>query len=392
MKRTMPRTLTRTPVQLFSVFLFALLAFSVQAANMIPAPPQIAATAYLVMDADTGEILLEKNADERFAPASLTKMMTSYIVEYEISRGNVSEDDLVPVSEKAWRTPGSRMFIREGTQVKLGDLLRGVIIQSGNDASVALAEYIAGGERAFADLMNQHATMLGLKNTQFRNATGLPDPEHYSSPHDLALIGRALIQQFPEHYSIYSEKYFTYNDIRQPNRNRLLWRDDSVDGIKTGHTEEAGYCLVASAKRDDMRLISVVLGTNSEEARAQETQKLLAYAFRFFRTHKLYEANQVLNQTRVWGGAVDQVRLGLDEALSVTIPRGQRDQLEASLDLDRVIKAPIARGQVLGRVVVTLDGEEVKSVPLVALDAVAEGGFFKRIWDEILLFFTGLFQ
>jgi D-alanyl-D-alanine carboxypeptidase (penicillin-binding protein 5/6) len=374
------------------VFLFALLAFSVQAANMIPAPPQIAATAYLVMDADTGEILLEKNADERFAPASLTKMMTSYIVEYEISRGNVSEDDLVPVSEKAWRTPGSRMFIREGTQVKLGDLLRGVIIQSGNDASVALAEYIAGGERAFADLMNQHATMLGLKNTQFRNATGLPDPEHYSSPHDLALIGRALIQQFPEHYSIYSEKYFTYNDIRQPNRNRLLWRDDSVDGIKTGHTEEAGYCLVASAKRDDMRLISVVLGTNSEEARAQETQKLLAYAFRFFRTHKLYEANQVLNQTRVWGGAVDQVRLGLDEALSVTIPRGQRDQLEASLDLDRVIKAPIARGQVLGRVVVTLDGEEVKSVPLVALDAVAEGGFFKRIWDEILLFFTGLFQ
>lgn len=388
----MPRTLTRTPVQLFSVFLFALLAFSVQAANMIPAPPQIAATAYLVMDADTGEILLEKNADERFAPASLTKMMTSYIVEYEISRGNVSEDDLVPVSEKAWRTPGSRMFIREGTQVKLGDLLRGVIIQSGNDASVALAEYIAGGERAFADLMNQHATMLGLKNTQFRNATGLPDPEHYSSPHDLALIGRALIQQFPEHYSIYSEKYFTYNDIRQPNRNRLLWRDDSVDGIKTGHTEEAGYCLVASAKRDDMRLISVVLGTNSEEARAQETQKLLAYAFRFFRTHKLYEANQVLNQTRVWGGAVDQVRLGLDEALSVTIPRGQRDQLEASLDLDRVIKAPIARGQVLGRVVVTLDGEEVKSVPLVALDAVAEGGFFKRIWDEILLFFTGLFQ
>lgn len=388
----MPRTLTRTPVQLFSVCLFALLAFSVQAANMIPAPPQIAATAYLVMDADTGEILLEKNADERFAPASLTKMMTSYIVEYEISRGNVSEDDLVPVSEKAWRTPGSRMFIREGTQVKLGDLLRGVIIQSGNDASVALAEYIAGGERAFADLMNQHATMLGLKNTQFRNATGLPDPEHYSSPHDLALIGRALIQQFPEHYSIYSEKYFTYNDIRQPNRNRLLWRDDSVDGIKTGHTEEAGYCLVASAKRDDMRLISVVLGTNSEEARAQETQKLLAYAFRFFRTHKLYEANQVLNQTRVWGGAVDQVRLGLDEALSVTIPRGQRDQLEASLDLDRVIKAPIARGQVLGRVVVTLDGEEVKSVPLVALDAVAEGGFFKRIWDEILLFFTGLFQ
>ncbi|WP_036234920.1 D-alanyl-D-alanine carboxypeptidase family protein [Marinobacterium litorale] len=388
MLKRFPRSWTH----LFTFVALLLLSLQLKAADMIPAPPQIGATAYLVMDADTGEVLLAKNENERFAPASLTKMMTSYIVEYEIARNNIGEDDMVPVSEKAWRTPGSRMFIREGTQVRLGDLLRGVIIQSGNDASVALAEYIAGGERAFADLMNQHASMLGLKNTQFRNATGLPDPEHYSSPHDLAMIGRALIQRFPEHYSIYSEKYFTYNEIRQPNRNRLLWRDDSVDGIKTGHTDEAGYCLVASAKRDDMRLITVVLGTSSEEARAQETQKLLSYAFRFYRTHKLYNAGQVLNQARVWGGATNQVRLGLDEALSVTIPRGQRDQLGANLDLNPVIKAPIARGQEVGRVVVELAGEEVKSVPLVALEAVPEGGLFKRIWDEIVLFFTSLFK
>ncbi len=240
--------------------------------------------------------------------------------------------------------------------------------------------------------MNQHAKMLGLKNTHFMNATGLPHEDHYSSPHDLALIGRALINRFPDHYAIYSEKYFTYNKIRQPNRNRLLWRDDSVDGIKTGHTDEAGYCLVASAKRDGMRLITVVLGTNSDEARAQESQKLLSYAFRFYRTRKLYDANQVLNQARVWGGASDQVRLGLSEDLAVTIPRGKDDQLEASLDMNSVIKAPIAAGQSLGQVVVTLGGETVKSVPLVALEAVPEGGFFKRIWDEILLFFTNLFK
>ncbi|WP_432696788.1 D-alanyl-D-alanine carboxypeptidase family protein [Marinobacterium sp. YM272] len=389
----MLQRLFRSPLALLSALLFTLFALNVQAAStMVPAPPQIAGTAYLVMDGDTGEVLLSENADQRFAPASLTKMMTSYIVEYEMSEGNISEDDMVPISEKAWRTEGSRMFVREGTQVRLGDLLKGVVIQSGNDASVALAEYVAGSESAFADLMNQHAKRLGLKNTHFENATGLPHENHYSSPHDLALIGRALINSFPEHYAIYSEKYFTYNKIRQPNRNRLLWRDDSVDGIKTGHTDEAGYCLVASAKRDGMRLITVVLGTKSDEARAQESQKLLSYAFRFYRTRQLYAANQVLNQARVWGGAADQVRLGLSEDLAVTIPRGQDDQLAANLDLNKVIKAPIDQGQVLGQVVVSLGDETVKSVPLVALEAVPEGGFFKRIWDEILLFFTGLFK
>jgi len=358
--------------------------------SLIPAPPQIAARAYLVMDADTGHIIASDREDERFPPASLTKMMTSYVVEYEIAKGNIALGDMVLVSEKAWRTGGSRMFIQEGTQVSVDDLLHGVIIQSGNDASVALAEHIAGSERAFADLMNQHARLLGMNNTHFVNATGLPAEDHYSTAIDLAILGKALINEFPQHYALYSQKYFTYNNIRQPNRNKLLWRDDSVDGIKTGHTDEAGYCLVASAERDDMRLISVVMGSSSEEVRAQESQKLLSYGFRYYRTHALYEAGQVLRDEKIWAGSRDQIRLGIAEKLAVTVPRGQSDQLEASVELDKVIKAPVAAGDVLGRVQVTLQGEPVASVPLVALENVPEGGLFKRIWHAILLFFMGL--
>jgi D-alanyl-D-alanine carboxypeptidase (penicillin-binding protein 5/6) len=376
----------------FLTFLFLILAAnSLQAATtLIPSAPQVSATAYLVMDSDTGKVVLSDKSDERFAPASLTKMMTSYIVEYELDKGNIGEDDLVLVSEKAWRTPGSRMFIKEGTQVKLEDLLKGIIIQSGNDASVAVAEHIAGSESAFADLMNQHAKLLGMNNSHFNNATGLPSEGHFSTAQDLAILAKTIIQKFPEHYGIYSEKYFTYNNIRQPNRNKLLWRDNTVDGMKTGHTEEAGYCLVASAKRDGMRLISVVMGTNSEEARAQESQKILAYAFRYFRTHKLYSSDEILNTAKVWGGLQDEVRLGLTEALAVTIPRGQADQLEATLDIDKVIKAPVVKGQEYGKVRVTLNGEEVASVPLVAMQDVAEGGLLKKIWHTIMLFFIGL--
>ncbi len=371
-------------------FIFFTSGYLHAATALIPSAPQVAATSYLVMDADTGKVVLSHRADERFAPASLTKMMTSYIVEYELSKGNVSEDDLVLVSEKAWRTQGSRMFIKEGTQVRLGDLLRGIIIQSGNDASVAVAEHIAGSESAFADLMNQHAKLLGMKNTHFANSTGLPAQDHYSSAEDLAILAKAIIQRFPEHYGIYAEKYFTYNKIRQPNRNKLLWRDRTVDGIKTGHTEEAGYCLVASAKRDGMRLISVVMGTNSEEARAQESQKILAYAFRYFRTHKLYSEGDILNNAKVWGGLQDQVRLGLNDALAVTIPRGQADELQATLDIDKVIKAPVIKGEEYGVVRVTLNDEEVVTVPLVAMEDVNEGGLLKRIWHAIMLFFMSL--
>jgi len=372
------------------LFVVALFSFQLHAAALIPAPPTIAAKAYILIDADTGKVIAAKNESTQFAPASLTKMMTSYILEYELNKGNVSKSDLVLVSEKAWRTQGSRMFIREGTQVKLGDLMKGIIIQSGNDASVAVAEHIAGSESAFADLMNQHARLLGMNDTTFHNATGLPAEGHVSSAQDLAKLALAIITEFPEHYSVYSEKYFTYNDIRQPNRNKLLWRDKTVDGIKTGHTDEAGYCLVASAKRDGMRVISVVMGTNSEEARAQESQKLLSYAFRYYRTHKLYNAGEALSNAKVWGGIMDQVPVGLAQPLSATIPRGQADQLKAVLDLDRVIKAPVSKGQQFGNVKVTLNEELVAEVPLIALNDVSEGGLLKKIWDSIVLFFMSL--
>lgn len=379
--------LTIKPLMLLVLSLFTL---NLQANALIPAAPQIAARSYVVMDADTGRIIAAKNEDKQFPPASLTKLMTSYVLAYELAKGNISKSDLVLVSEKAWRTQGSRMFIKEGTQVQLSDLMKGIVIQSGNDASVAVAEHIAGSETAFADLMNQHADLLGMTNSNFLNATGLPKAGHASSAIDMAQLGRAIIQQYPEHYGIYSEKYFTYNNIRQPNRNRLLWRDKTVDGLKTGHTEEAGYCLVASAKREGMRLISVVMGARSEESRAVESQKLLSYGFRYFRTHKLYDAGETLNSATVWSGVRDQVSLGLANELAVTIPRGQVDQLQAVMDIDRVIKAPVIKGQVYGKVNIHLNGEQVEEVPLVALNDVAEAGLLIRIWHSIMLFFLNL--
>ncbi|SER16325.1 D-alanyl-D-alanine carboxypeptidase (penicillin-binding protein 5/6) [Amphritea atlantica] len=377
---------------MFRLFLLSICLSSlpVQAAKITPAPPQVAARAYIVMDADTGKVIMASREDERFPPASLTKMMTSYILEGELTKGNISKNDMVPVSVKAWRAPGSRMFIQEGTQVLLSDLLKGIIIQSGNDASVAVAEYIAGSEAAFADMMNQHAALLGMKNSHFMNATGLPAEDHYSSAYDLALLAQAIIQKYPEQYGVYSEKYFTYNKIRQPNRNKLLWRDDSVDGLKTGHTDAAGYCLVASAKRDGMRLITVVMGTSSEEARAQESQKLLAYAFRYFRTHKLYDAGQVLETAKVWAGQQNQLKVGLENAMAITIPRGEGEQLQAVLDLDKVIKAPIEKGQSFGSLKVMLEDKVVAEAPVIALESIAEAGLLQRIWDAIALFFYNL--
>ncbi len=373
-----------------ALLLMVIFALPVQAAKITPAPPQVAARAYIVIDADTGKVIMANREEERFPPASLTKMMTSYILESELTKGNVSKSDLVPISVKAWRAPGSRMFIQEGTQVLLSDLMKGIVIQSGNDASVAVAEYIAGSEAAFADMMNQHAVQLGMNSSHFMNATGLPAEEHYSSAKDLALLAQAIIQNYPEHYGVYSEKYFTYNKIRQPNRNKLLWRDDSVDGLKTGHTDAAGYCLVASAKRDGMRLITVVMGTNSEEARAQESQKLLAYAFRYFRTHKLYDAGQVLETTKVWAGQQDKLSVGLTNAMAITIPRGESEQLRAVLDLDKVIKAPIQKGQSFGTLKVMLEGKLVAEAPVVALESINEAGLLQRIWDAVALFFYNL--
>ncbi len=379
------------------IFLLALslTVFSAQAAAqsvLIPSAPKIAGSSWVLMDPLSGRVIMEHNSNERLPPASLTKMMTAYIVERELDEGRISMQDSVPISVNAWRTEGSRTFLREGTTATVHDLLKGVIIQSGNDASVALAEFIAGSEEAFVDIMNQQAQLLGMKNTNFRNATGLPAPDHFSTAYDLAILARAIIQDYPENYPIYAEKHFTYNNIRQPNRNALLWRDDSVDGLKTGHTEEAGYCLVASAKRNDTRLIASVMGTSSSAARAQEVQKMLNYGFRYYETERLFRAGQELMAADVWGGVADQVSVGMAEDVYVTIPRGSRDKLESTVDLDSVIKAPIKMGQELGQVRVMLDGETVVEQPVLALTEVEKGGLFKRLWDSIKLFFIQLFN
>lgn len=359
-------------------------------AAMIPAPPQIPARSYLVMDAASGQVLIAKNEHDRYPPASLVKIMTSYLAELELIRGNLSEDEMVTVSEKAWRMGGSRMFIQEGRQVRLMDILKGVIIASGNDASVALAEHIAGSEDAFVSLMNRKAQELGMHNTNFQNSTGWPADDQYSSAFDLALLSRALISNSYQYYPLYAEKYFEFNDIRQPNRNRLLWRDDTVDGIKTGHTSEAGYCLVASAVRDNMRLITVVMGSANEETRAQETQQLLNYVYRFYETVPLYNASQVVSQQRIWGGKENEVKLGVVENLAVTIQRGKQEEMSVVLDLPRNVVAPILEGETVGKVLVSVKGELISETPLIALKSVEEAGFVKRLWHKVLKFFSGL--
>jgi D-alanyl-D-alanine carboxypeptidase (penicillin-binding protein 5/6) len=374
------------------VLMLALTGKAMSQSVLIPSPPQIAGTSYVLMDPKSGRIIMEENSHERLPPASLTKMMTAYIVERELDEGRIAMSDMVPISVNAWKTEGSRTFVREGTQVSVEDLLRGVIIQSGNDASVALAEFVAGSEDAFVDIMNQQAQILGMKDTNFVNATGLPSPEHFSTAYDLAILARAIINDYPENYPLYAEKHFTYNNIRQPNRNSLLWRDESVDGLKTGHTEEAGYCLVASAKRNDTRFIAVVMGTSSSEARSQEIQKMLNYGFRYYESERLFRSGQELIEARVWGGQADQISVGMTEDVYVTIPRGSRNDLESTVDLDSVIKAPINVGDELGRVKVSYNGEVLVDQPVLALTEVPEGGFFKRIWDAIKLFFVQLFQ
>ncbi|MDX1456932.1 MAG: D-alanyl-D-alanine carboxypeptidase family protein [Marinobacter sp.] len=377
-----------------TVLLLALLPAWVSAAQsmLIPSPPQIGASSYVLMDPHSGRVIMESNSNERLPPASLTKMMTAYIVERELAEGRIGMDDMVPISVNAWKTEGSRTFVREGTQVRVEDLLKGVIIQSGNDATVALAEFVAGSEGAFTDIMNQQAQLLGMNNTHFLNATGLPAGDHFSTAHDLAILARAIINDYPENYSIYAEKHFTYNNIRQPNRNSLLWRDPSVDGLKTGHTEEAGYCLVASAIRNDTRLIGVVMGTSSNAARAQEMQKMLNYGFRYYESEKLFSAGQQLLKSPVWGGQSNELAIGVKDEVFVTIPRGSKESLESVVDVDTVIKAPVSVGDEVGRVRVTLNGEVYVDEPVLALQDIPEGGLLKRLWDAIKLFFIQLFS
>ncbi len=351
----------------------------------VPAAPAIPARAFVVMDARSGDVLAEKEADVPMDPASITKLMTAFAVFSELAKGNLSLDDMVTVSEKAWRTPGSRTFIEVGSRVRLEDLIRGMIIQSGNDASVALAEYVAGTEGAFAQLMNQYAAALGMANTHFVNATGLPADNHYSSARDIALLATAIVNRFPAYYRYYSEREFTYNDITQRNRNTLLWRDASVDGMKTGMTDAAGYCLVASALRDDMRLISVVLGTTGPKVRADASQALLNWGFRFFETHRLYAAGEAVTRVRVWKGETEQAGVGLDSDLWVTLPRGRYELVEAVAELESPLVAPLPAEDPVGQLRVTLDGTELALRPLRPLAAVPEGGFLRRAMDTVLL-------
>jgi D-alanyl-D-alanine carboxypeptidase (penicillin-binding protein 5/6) len=370
---------------------------SLSAAQAIPAPPQLAAKSYVLLDAASGNVLVENNGDQRLPPASLTKLMTAYIATVEIRKGKIGEQDMVPVSEHAWRaggaaSGGSTMFLPLNSQVKVDDLLHGIIIQSGNDASIALAEYIAGTEDGFADMMNETAERLGMKNSHFMNATGLPDPEHYSSAHDMAILARAIIHEDPAHYAIYSQKEFFWNNIKQGNRNLLLWRDKTVDGLKTGHTAEAGYCLVSSAVRDGARMITAVFGTVSESARAAETQKLLTYGFRFFETKTFYQKGAELAKAPVWKGLAREVSAGLTTDLTLTVAKDQAKNLQASMTFLPQLTAPIAAGAVIGKVEVTLDGKIIHSADLVAMQAVEEAGFLRRIWDSLRLFFFGLFN
>lgn len=360
---------------------------SAEAATLNPTPPQIKARSYILKDYHSGRVLVEVNADEPVEPASLTKMMTVYVVLAELEQGKFALGDPVLVSKKAWKMGGSKMFIRVDTEVPVEDLLKGVIIQSGNDASVALAEFVAGDESTFADLMNQYARKLGMTNSNFVNASGLPHPDHYSTARDMANMAIALIRDFPVHYPLHAVREYTWNDIKQYNRNPLLRRDDGVDGVKTGHTEAAGYCLVASKKQDGMRLVSSLLGSASEESRLTETQALLGYGFRFFETDRLFAGGAPITQVRVWQGESPQLETGVAEDLYLTVPRGEFKKLATTVVPNPEILAPVAAGQRLGTVTVSLNGDAVAERPLAALGDVAKGGLWRRMSDSVKLWF-----
>ena len=379
------------PFKKFTLLLFFGLLVTLFKANaetaeiQTPPAPTIAAAAYILQDFHTGKVLAENNADAKLAPASLTKIMTVYVVFRELSNGHLHLEDMATISEKAWKTAGSRMFVELGNQVKVEDLLKGVIIQSGNDASVALAEHVAGNEATFADMMNQHAARLGMTNSHFKNSDGLPMEDHYTSARDLAILTTALIKEFPDWYRWFSQKEFTYNKITQHNRNQLLSRDESVDGVKTGFTDDAGYCLVASALREDMRLISVVLGAKSANARANENQTLLNYGFRFFESHRLYEGKKPLDEARIWKGADKKIPLGLAEDLYATIPRRLYKDLKAVITVDKKITAPVKEGTKLGSVKVSLKDELIADKDLIALKTVDQGNIIQRLSDSVMM-------
>jgi D-alanyl-D-alanine carboxypeptidase (penicillin-binding protein 5/6) len=373
-------------VALAALFWFSQIA-TAQEPRPAPAPPVIGAKGYLVIDARTGQALATHEADIRLAPASLTKLMTAYVVFQALAKEQIKLSDLVTISENAWRTGGSRMFVEVGNQVPVQDLLLGTIVQSGNDASVALAEHVAGSEGVFAELMNQYASSLGMSASHFVNSTGLPGDEHYSTARDLTTLARAIIDEFPDYYKWYSQKEYTWNNIKQPNRNNLLWRDASVDGMKTGHTDDAGYCLVSSAKRDDMRIISVVLGTSSAKSRISGSQALLNYGFRFFETRRLYTAGSAITEARIWKSAHEVSQLGPLEDVYITIPRGSYDALEMTLNVPGELYAPVSAGQPLAEFSVSLHGEMLLTESLRALEDNPQGSMWQRARDAVSLWF-----
>lgn len=356
-------------------------------APAVPAPPTGDATSYLLMDYQSGYLLAAHNIDDPIEPASLVKMMTAYVAGEELKAGHISLDDTVLVSEKAWRMPGSRMFIEVDTRVSVLELLKGIIIQSGNDASVALAEHVSGSEQVFAQLMNQAGKKIGMQNTNFTNSTGMPDPAMTTTARDMAILAAALVRDHPELYSWHAIKEYEYNSIRQQNRNSLLWRDDTVDGIKTGHTEAAGYCLVASAQRNGMRLISVVAGTESSAARTRLSQALLEYGFRFFETHGMYNAGEAVGTARVWKGEQPELNYGVAQDLFVTVPRGQAARIRKEIILDEPIIAPVALNQRLGEIRLSLGGETLIVRDLIATSATEEAGIISRLLDRVRLMF-----
>ena len=375
----------------------AIFTFGAQSATIVPSPPQIAAKAYFLVDAASGMVLAEHNADMPLPPASLTKMMTSYVLASEIDAGRIKRDDMVVVSENAWsQNPvfngSSLMWIEPGKDVSIADLERGIVISSGNDATVAVAEHLAGSESVFTEMMNAHAEALGMQDSWFVNSHGLPHPEHVVTARDLATLAKAIINDHASHYAIYKEREFTYNSIRQYNRNTLMSEDPTVDGLKTGHTEEAGYCLVASAERRGIRLISVVMGTSSTNARKNDTRSLLNYGFRFFETVDLFEPMQELDKPRIWKGQQDYVAVGLVEATVLTLPRGKKKNLVTELEVDNELVAPLAVGDRVGSIKLVLEGETVFESPLVVLEAIEPGGFFARLWDMILMWIASLFS
>mgnify|MGYP005685739437 FL=1 len=376
---------------LFITLFFSTCVF-LSAQSFIPNPPSLDVKSFILIEPKTNTIIASFNEDAPIEPASMTKVMSSYVVADQIKNNFLDLEDMVLISEKAWRMEGSKMFIQEGKKVSVLDLLKGVIIQSGNDATVALAEYVGGTEEGFVDLMNAYANSLELSNTLFQNSTGLPDGNHFSSAADLAKVSAALIENYPEIYQYYKEKFFSYNDIRQKNRNNLLWKDDSADGIKTGHTSSAGYCLIGSAKRNDMRLIAVVAGSNSDKARFNETQRLLEYGFRFYATQEVIKEKTSLKEITVWGGKSNQISLGVAENIILTLPRPTFKDLKISYEYSNNLKAPIQDGEVLGSLIIKDGDSIVHATELIALDSVDAKGFFGRLWASFILWIRNLFS